>query len=876
MLTGIAFLLGSAVLGIGLVRLLPPLRRCLNHIEQATWGMVVGWMLTTLGAYFIARAAGRLSFDLMIGFTVVVWFMAVLVWTSTLLRIRRAGFAIKTLWRGEYVWPGFVVALFAPIYLRLFSSHMLEPGVAGVYSGGSARYDLPFHLALITSFLNGENFPPVYTPFPPATLLYPFLPDFQISVLATLGMTLRSALLVASIPLALSVTLFFYSFALRLLSASAKITGRFALQISALLATIIFLLNGGFGFYFFWEDWLKSGKPLPVFWSQLETNYTNMGQRRIQWANFIADTQLPQRASLFGFPIALMVLTIFAIVWRNWSLDENRRHRWYGGGLLLIAGTLTGLTPLFHVHVYLGLGLISGFLFLLQPRRQWLAFWLPAVLLALPHVLDLLGHASASSFLRFQPGWRAHSESVWIWYLLKNMGAPLLLIIPAWWAAPPLWRRFYLAFLFLFVCSLLVAVSPNDFDNIKLMYLWYMPTSVLIAAWLVQLASVDRWKLAAKSLATALTILCIASGLLALQHERVSRDLLFSHEEMTAAKFARENTQPRALFLTAPTLLQPVLSLAGRPVVRANTAWPWSHGYQFGQREADVKSIYAGSDEALSLIRYYGVDYVYFGARERDAGGNQSFFDKHLKAVYRSGLIVIYDADSERVKARERPLQPGPREFASRLDRDPYQVLVEFPRVGFAVHSFYKVAMGRRPRYQEFMADLSILGSGLFVDLSGWEQTLERNKLGLAEDWLRRPDFKTRYDGKSNESYVNELIVHAGAKLSPERARGWIAALENKSESRATILMHLAEVARNQRSDYNAAYLLAHYFGYLRRNPDDPPDHNFAGFNFWLDDLNRTGDYRSLTRVFIESGEYEVRNRRREQVGIRQEQSAEK
>jgi hypothetical protein len=59
--------------------------------------------------------------------------------------------------------------------------------------------------------------------------------------------------------------------------------------------------------------------------------------------------------------------------------------------------------------------------------------------------------------------------------------------------------------------------------------------------------------------------------------------------------------------------------------------------------------------------------------------------------------------------------------------------------------------------------------------------------------------------------------------------------------------------------DYNTAYVLLHYFGYLRRDPDRPPDHDLAGYNFWLRDLNRTGDYRSLTRVFIESGEYKDR-----------------
>ena len=31
------------------------------------------------------------------------------------------------------------------------------------------------------------------------------------------------------------------------------------------------------------------------------------------------------------------------------------------------------------------------------------------------------------------------------------------------------------------------------------------------------------------------------------------------------------------------------------------------------------------------------------------------------------------------------------------------------------------------------------------------------------------------------------------------------------------------------------------YFGYLRRNPDDAPDANFSGYNFWLSKLNQFG-----------------------------------
>lgn len=51
------------------------------------------------------------------------------------------------------------------------------------------------------------------------------------------------------------------------------------------------------------------------------------------------------------------------------------------------------------------------------------------------------------------------------------------------------------------------------------------------------------------------------------------------------------------------------------------------------------------------------------------------------------------------------------------------------------------------------------------------------------------------------------------------------------------------------------------YFGYLRRNPNDAPDFNFAGFNFWLNKLNQYGNYidAEMVKSFIVSTEYRGR-----------------
>ena len=86
-------------------------------------------------------------------------------------------------------------------------------------------------------------------------------------------------------------------------------------------------------------------------------------------------------------------------------------------------------------------------------------------------------------------------------YLLRNFGLPLLLAIPAWWVAPREWRKFYLAFLFLSFLLLSIVFSPNLYDNGKLIYYWHAFNSVLVAAWLIRLATVHRQRLLAIVLA---------------------------------------------------------------------------------------------------------------------------------------------------------------------------------------------------------------------------------------------------------------------------------------------------------------------------------------------------------------------------------------
>ena len=72
----------------------------------------------------------------------------------------------------------------------------------------------------------------------------------------------------------------------------------------------------------------------------------------------------------------------------------------------------------------------------------------------------------------------------------------------------------------------------------------------------------------------------------------------------------------------------------------------------------------------------------------------------------------------------------------------------------------------------------------------------------------------------------------------------------------------MSENSTLQQQEFNRAFVLMQYFGYLRRNPNDAPDTNFDGYNFWLNKLSQLdGNFinAEMVKAFITSGEYRQR-----------------
>jgi hypothetical protein len=156
----------------------------------------------------------------------------------------------------------------------------------------------------------------------------------------------------------------------------------------------------------------------------------------------------------------------------------------------------------------------------------------------------------------------------------------------------------------------------------------------------------------------------------------------------------------------------------------------------------------------------------------------------------------------------------------------------------------------------------------VIVGVGDWQTQLDNNKKAFALDFVQRTAFLNRYPGITSETaFVDSLNTNAGMVLTDAERSALIAQLAPSPASpalRADVLRKVAENALLQQREFNRAFVLMQYFGYLRRNPDAAPESslNFNGYNFWLNKLNQAnGDYigAEMIKGFITSGEYRGR-----------------
>ena len=117
------------------------------------------------------------------------------------------------------------------------------------------------------------------------------------------------------------------------------------------------------------------------------------------------------------------------------------------------------------------------------------------------------------------------------------------------------------------------------------------------------------------------------------------------------------------------------------------------------------------------------------------------------------------------------------------------------------------------------------------------------------------------------DQFVDQLFMNAGVTPSATDRAAAINEFASANTTadmaaRARTLRRVAENSTLAQQEFNRAFVLMQYFGYLRRNPDDAPDNSFAGYDFWLSKLEQfNGDYigAEMVKAFIVSSEYRQR-----------------
>jgi len=621
-------LVGCVVVGFGLTYLCG---LALTLEERLAYGTVVGAVVVTMADFLLAAAIGLSLVSVLAGLAAALAASAPGWWLARD-RVGAEADDLIARWRRREPWPLWALLAICWTFTIAVLARTYQFNAQGLVAGGAWSYaDWAAHLTYAGSFAFGHNFPPQFPVDPGHRLAYPFMIDLLAAGLVPLGTSLTSALVLSSGLLALAFPAVMYLAGVRLI----------ATRVGAALAVLVFTLSGGLGFVLLLQQVRLSGLSAVQHYSGLLTQNMDLNY---QWLNPVLAWMLPQRSVLFGFSLALLVL---AMLW-----VALRRADWPAGAAawmpFAFAGVVTGLTPLFHLHAYGTVVAMAVFWALFNRRGEWVAFFAPALVLGAPAVLWMLGGGAAS--VHVQVWWLAdsgghHDNPVWFW--LENTG----LLIPAM-AAAFLWRgvlppgvALHLAPIWLwFMVPNFVVFQPWDWDNTKFFAYWALIGSLPVGALIVRFL---RSGFEGRLVAYVLTAFLVLSGgfdvARALEPNAMSAQFTDAGGIQVAA-WARDHTDPHAIFLTAPAHNEPIPTLGGRRVMVGYGGWLWTYGLSdWAQRTTDAERMLRGDPATPSLLRQYGVDYVVLGPQELGGlGANQAYFQATARLVYSSGGYSVY------------------------------------------------------------------------------------------------------------------------------------------------------------------------------------------------------------------------------------------
>ena len=664
MIASVVYTLLFLVFGLAVVRFLLPRHRPLNRIWLGlSFGLLGEMWLPAVGAFFFRFDAGAHVFGAaaMLAITVLCWFLRdrrdPAPWNEEEDRLLRQVLIIGI--------PLTVLGGFLQV------THVMRVGSAGDWRVGQSTYgDLPMHMSFITGLV-GKKFPADYPFFPGARLSYPFLTDTLSSTFVLLGSSLQAAIIV---PGTLMMALCYMG----ALILGRELTGG---KKTALLAACLFFLNGGLGFLYDFDlaggTW-TAGENLTFFEKIGQTVsdwFSTVGERighimtgyyktptnqpdpnNLRWSNVICDLMVPQRTLLGGW---CMVIPCFYLLFSEFR--ARTRDPENGGRGIILLGVWAGALPLIHTHSFLALGLASvgclcydlihgdpGAMMIRRSRwqilRPYLIYGAIAAVLALPQLICFtFGQTfqeSNHSFLVLQFNWVNNPSGrgmrdLYLWFYIKNIGLPFLALIAALFDRNPRNRRIFAMALPIILAAEFIRFQPNEYDNIKLLFLAWLLCCLIVADWCSRLWKRLEGLGGRRFLAVVAAVVTFLSAGLTIARECVSDYQAFSREAVEAGAYVKDRTPRDAVFVTGTQHLNPVVAIAGRTIVCGPDLWLYWHGFDTTERQEELRAFYENPAGHPEVPEKYGAEYVYVSSYELNS------YDVDLEGMSRIGVKVF-------------------------------------------------------------------------------------------------------------------------------------------------------------------------------------------------------------------------------------------
>lgn len=583
-----------------------------SFLRTLSFSIVIGIFFSTWIVFLISFLFSSLSF-LTITLSIIILGVLdfILISKFSNKRIKKPKLSIKN-WR-KTIWDNghyFVYFFILIIYLLHFIVGLRIDEYENIRCIDGFCSDAGFHMAIETSFLYRDNFPPKNPLYANTDLTYPFLNDFFSAVLAKGGFPLVFSIVIPDILLVFSlITLTF--FFLQDITKNKFVTS---------LTLLIFFLCG-IGFINILTV-LAGGSfnDTKLELNKLDFNSLNSvaSYGYFNFAEILTNIFIPQRSYLIGFALAIIILLFF---YKNF-LKTNKKE-------LLFCGIIAGLMPLFHAHSFIVISLLASFIFLYKRKLEWLYFFIPLVLLSLPQVYWIMKTPKVHYFFGF-----IYNESFWVSdkpmimlfnhliFWVRVIGFPIIFGTMGFFLADKKIRIFFIPFFILFLVANVMRLQPSFGDNNKITLYFLLFMSIFSSYFLERIFKI---KYIGKIL-VSIIIFLIAFQFIFYSYQNLVRiqfynydgnlynneyPILYNKVDLDTADWIVHNTDPNSIFLTSNDYAI-LTSLTGRTVVKG--VYASNLGILINDPENDIRNIYSTGN--CELIKKYGIDYIFIGRQE--------------------------------------------------------------------------------------------------------------------------------------------------------------------------------------------------------------------------------------------------------------------